>query len=213
MAAPASGSTMAKAALAQPFAGAQRVPGGQLDLFIKREFLSPDLCADIVRLIEAGRRPSTLTDDQGEAGFRTSETCDLPADDPAIAAAHAAIAAFLGVDPAHAESMQGQRYGVGEEFKLHTDYFEADSLLRYGGESGQRTWTAMIYLNVPQAGGATRFKKIDKIVQPETGKLLCWNNLLADGRGNGATLHQGMKVRSGVKYIVTQWFRERPWPR
>jgi prolyl 4-hydroxylase len=27
---------------------------------------------------------------------------------------------------------------------------------------------------------------------------------------NNATLHQGMKVRKGVKYIVTQWFRERP---
>ena len=30
----------------------------------------------------------------------------------------------------------------------------------------------MIYLNEPEAGGATRFKAIDKIVQPETGKLL-----------------------------------------
>ena len=109
--------------------------------------------------------------------------------------------------------MQGQRYAVGQEFKPHTDYFEADSLLRYCGEAGQRTWTAMIYLNVPEAGGATRFKTIDKIVQPETGKLLCWNNLLPDGRPNGATLHHGMKVRRGTKYIVTKWFRQRAWPR
>jgi prolyl 4-hydroxylase len=193
------------------FTGAQRVPSAKLDLFIRRGFLGADRCAELIRLIDAQRRPSTLTDDMGEAAFRTSETCDLSAADPAVAATDAEIAAFLGLDPTHGEPMQGQRYAVGQEFKAHTDYFEADSLLRYCGTSGQRTWTAMIYLNVPEAGGATRFRHIDKIVQPETGKLLCWNNLLADGRPNGATLHHGMKVRAGTKYIVTKWFRQRPW--
>ena len=57
---------------------------------------------------------------------------------------------------------------------------------------------------------ATRFKLIGKTIQPETGKLLAWNNLLPDGGPNPATLHQGMKVRRGTKYIVTKWFRERP---
>ena len=67
----------------------------------------------------------------------------------------------------------------------------------------------MIYLNQPEDGGATRFKLIGKTVQPETGKLLAWNNLLPDGRPNPATLHQGMRVRKGNKYILTKWFRER----
>ena len=66
----------------------------------------------------------------------------------------------------------------------------------------------MIYLNQPEDGGATRFKTIGKTVQPETGKLLAWNNLLPDGRPNPATLHQGMKVRRGTKYVLTKWFRE-----
>jgi prolyl 4-hydroxylase len=69
----------------------------------------------------------------------------------------------------------------------------------------------MIYLNEPKAGGATRFKRIDKTVQPEAGKLLAWNNLLPDGRVNPDTLHHGMKVRAGTKYIITKWFREKPW--
>jgi hypothetical protein len=38
--------------------------------------------------------------------------------------------------------------------------------------TGQRTWTVMIHLNEPIAGGATRFKAINKLVRPETGKLL-----------------------------------------
>ena len=67
----------------------------------------------------------------------------------------------------------------------------------------------MVYLNEPEDGGATRFKSIGKTIQPETGKLLAWNNLLANGEPNPATIHQGMKVRRGVKYIITKWFRER----
>ncbi len=69
----------------------------------------------------------------------------------------------------------------------------------------------MVYLNTPDAGGATRFKAIDKIVQAETGKLVAWNNRRADGSLNPATLHQGMKVRAGTKYVITKWYRERPW--
>ena len=30
----------------------------------------------------------------------------------------------------------------------------------------------MVYLNEPEDGGATRFKTVGKIVQPEVGKLL-----------------------------------------
>jgi hypothetical protein len=45
----------------------------------------------------------------------------------------------------------------------------------------------------------------------ETGKLLTWNNQTPEGQVNGNTLHHGMKVRAGTKYVVTKWFRERPW--
>lgn len=196
------------------FADAQRVPNRKLDLFIKRGFLSPEECAAVIARIDAQRRPSDLADHElDDPYFRTSETCDLSPDDPLIAALDQRIAAYAGLDPRHGETMQGQRYAVGQEFKLHTDYFEPGGAgyEQYCEVSGQRTWTVMIYLNKPDDGGATRFKQIDKIIQPETGKLLAWNNLDAEGRPNPATLHQGMKVRRGVKYIITKWYRERPW--
>jgi prolyl 4-hydroxylase len=196
---------------AQP--GVQRVPSPKLTLFLRRGFLSPDLCAALIDRIEAQRRPSTISDSNGDAAFRTSETCDLDNADPVVAEVDALIMAFTGLDPAHGEPMQGQRYAVGQEFKGHTDYFEPAGLdyLKYCSVAGQRTWTVMIYLNQTEAGGATRFKTIDKIVQPEMGKLLAWNNLRLDGTPNPATIHQGMKVRSGVKYVVTKWFRMQEW--
>jgi prolyl 4-hydroxylase len=191
----------------------QRVPTPRLALFILRDFLTAEHCEALVERIEAKRRPSTLANFNGDEAFRTSETCDLDADDQVVAALNARLAEVSGIDPAHGEPLQGQRYEVGQEFKGHTDYFEPNSedYAKYCSVAGQRTWTFMIYLNDVAAGGATRFRAIDKIVQPERGKLLAWNNRLADGTGNPASLHHGMKVRAGTKYVITRWYRERPW--
>ena len=193
--------------------GIQKVPSAKLTLFVKRGFLSPALCAALIERIDAVRRPSTIADANGDAAYRTSETGDLAPGDAAVIEAEAAIAALTGLSPEFGEPLQGQRYAVGQEFKGHTDYFEPDGqdFDRYCSFAGNRTWTVMIYLNQPEAGGATRFKAVDKIVQPETGKLVAWNNRRPDRSLNPATIHQGMKVRSGVKYVITKWFRERPW--
>jgi prolyl 4-hydroxylase len=196
---------------AQP--GVQKAPNPKLTLFLKRDFLEPELCAGLIERIDAKRRPSTVSDYNGDAGFRTSETCDLDKSDPIVAEVEARIIAFTGLDPAYGEPIQGQRYAVGQEFKAHTDTFDpqGEDFAKYCSVAGNRTWTVMVYLNEPGAGGATRFRAIDKLVKPETGKLLAWNNLRPDGMPNPATLHHGMKVREGTKYIITKWFRERPW--
>ena len=192
--------------------GIQRVPTKALELFIVRGFLAEEECAALIERIDARRRPSEIADDVGIADFRTSETCDMDSGDPVVADVERRIAGLLGLELGASEPLQGQRYAPGQEFKPHTDTFEPGGYDFYvhTANSGQRTWTAMVYLNQPEDGGATRFKTIGKTVQPETGKLLAWNNLLADGRPNPATLHQGMKVRRGTKYILTKWFRERP---
>ncbi|MDY1008417.1 MULTISPECIES: prolyl hydroxylase family protein [unclassified Sphingomonas] len=193
--------------------GVQRVPSPKLTLFLNRSFLPPALCAALLERIDAVRRPSTISDSNGDASYRTSETGDLDPADPVVTDVEARIAALTGLDGLYGEPLQGQRYAVGQEFKGHTDYFEPTGVDydRYCSVAGNRTWTVMVYLNQPEAGGATRFKAIDKIVQPETGKLLAWNNRRPDGSPNPATLHHGMKVRSGVKYVITKWYRERPW--
>lgn len=193
--------------------GIQRVPHPKVAMFIVRNFLDARFCAQLIGAIDAQRRPSTVADPNGDYAFRTSETCDLDPADPLAAELKRRIVALTGLDPAHGEPMQGQRYAVGQEFKAHTDYFEpsGQDFAKYCSVAGQRTWTVMLYLNQVEAGGATRFKAIDKIVQPETGKLLAWNNLRPDGTPNPSTIHHAMKVRAGTKYVITQWFRERPW--
>ena len=193
-------------------AGIQRVPNPRLDLFVLRKFLDESDSAALCELIDAKRRPSTIADDQGIAQFRTSETCDLDPANPLVARVQLRLSQLTGIPLSHAEPLQGQRYAPGQEFRPHTDTFNpggADFFLNCA-EAGQRSWTAMIYLNEPDDGGATRFKAIGKTIQPETGKLILWNNLLPDGSPNDATIHQGMKVRRGTKYVLTQWYRQHP---
>jgi prolyl 4-hydroxylase len=192
--------------------GVQRVPTRDLELFIVRGFLDRTACAALIERIDASRRPSTIADDSGIANFRTSETCDLDSGDPVVADVERKIGDLLGLPLDHGEPLQGQRYAPGQEFRPHTDTFNPGGydFLVHTQRGGQRSWTAMIYLNEPEDGGATRFKTIGKTVQPEIGKLLTWNNLMPDGAPNPATLHQGMKVRRGTKYVLTKWFRQHP---
>ena len=191
----------------------QRLPFEKLELFQRRDFVNERLAQRLVALIEAERRPSTIADHNGDEYFRTSETCDLSPEEPAVQELEPMLAELSGIDPAHGEPLQGQRYDIGQEFKPHCDWFnpEGEDFRKYCSVAGQRTWTFMIYLNEPESGGATRFKTVKKSFQPEIGKLLCWNNRRPNGSGNPNTLHHGMKVRKGLKYVITKWYRERPW--
>ncbi len=205
------GEASAERLLAYP--GIRRVPSSRIELFDRPQFLTAELCTRLIGLIDQDRRPSTIADPNGDEHFRTSETCDLVGEEPSVRELEALLFELNGIDLAYGEPVQGQRYEVGQEFKAHTDYFEpgGEDFAKYCSIAGQRTWTFMIYLNTVEAGGATRFKVVDKLFRPETGKLVCWNNHRPDGTLNAATLHHGMKVRKGVKYVITKWYRERPW--
>lgn len=189
-----------------------KVPEKRVELFFVREFLGAEECATLCGLIDQERRPSTIADDNGQEAFRTSETCDLDHDHPLVASVNGRLSELTGIPEVLGEPIQGQRYAVGQEFKPHTDTFNpgGPDYYEHCADMGQRTWTAMLFLNAPEAGGATRFKTLGKNIRPETGKLLLWNNLKPDHRPNDFTLHQGLPVRKGTKYIITKWYRELP---
>jgi len=193
--------------------GVQRVEMQTAQVYTLMDFLSPAQCKALIAMIDANRRPSTLMSDRAGPGFRTSESCDMNRWSPDVQPIDESIAALLGIDPAHGETMQGQRYAPGQQFKAHHDYFhEGESYWeRMKASGGQRTWTAMIYLNEVPEGGATWFPQAGIRVAPRAGMLLAWNNMAANGDPNPLTVHEGMAVVEGVKYIVTKWFREDKW--
>ncbi len=166
-------------------------------------------CAHLVALIRQHLRASTTTE-EGVSEFRTSRTCELGAlNDPLVAEIDRRLCAYLGIDPALGEPLEGQWYDVGQEFKAHTDYFDPGSpgYAEHVGQRGQRSWTVMVYLNTTRKGGATRFPHLDLDVSPQAGSALLWNNRRADGSLNEQTIHHGTPVESGFKAILTKWFR------
>ena len=176
-------------------------------------FLDDQQCDALIDLIDKDRRPSTLLTDKGRSDFRTSDSCDMHRWADGVQPIDEAIADLLGIFPDYGETMQGQRYAPGQLFRAHHDYFhESESYWPKMRDSGdQRTWTAMIYLNDVEEGGATWFPQAGIRVSPKRGLLLTWNNMAPDGCPNPATIHEGMPVTAGVKYIVTKWFREASW--
>jgi prolyl 4-hydroxylase len=190
-----------------------KVPAEGLDLFVCRNFLTPAECAGLMARIDEGRQPSKILADDPDPEFRTSETCNLNPKDPLTRRIEAKINRLTGIEPEHGETIQGQRYAIGQQFKCHHDFFYTSE--PYWPEQertgGQRTWTVMVFLNQPEAGGQTEFPKAKVKISPKAGNLLAWNNLDAAGEPNDQSLHQGMAVEAGVKYIITKWYRERPW--
>ena len=191
----------------------KRWPMDMAQVYTRPDFLSAAQCQALVRVIDADRRPSTLLNASGKSAFRTSESCDMDRWSPVVQPIDEGIAALLGIPPEHGETMQGQRYAPGQHFRAHNDYFVEGQFYwdEMQATGGQRTWTAMIYLTDVAEGGATWLPHAGIRVAPQRGLLLAWNNMKRDGSPNPRTLHEGMPVIAGTKYIVTKWFRERPW--
>lgn len=190
-----------------------RVQDERIELFAVGGFLSQEECARLTAMIDAVARPSALHELDYASGFRTSYSGDLDPRDPFVAGISARIDALLGVEAAIGEPVQGQRYQPGQQFKPHNDWFYVTEGYWPQEErrGGQRSWTAMAYCNAVEAGGATAFTLLGIEIEPKPGVLLLWNNALPDGRPNEATLHAGLPVERGAKYIITKWYRTRPW--
>ena len=189
------------------------VPTDKAEIFAVGEFLAPSECRRLMLMIDATARPSSLYDQDYSSGFRTSYSGDLDPHDPLVQAVARRIDDLLGINGICGESIQGQRYFPGQEFKPHNDWFYADQEYwkQERKRGGQRSFTAMAFLNTVEQGGETHFVEVGVKIEPKPGALLVWNNALPDGAPNENTLHAGTPVVAGVKYVITRWYRTRQW--
>lgn len=193
--------------------GVYEVENDACDLFAVGDFLTGAECERLCAMIDQTARPSSLHEIGYDSGFRTSYSGDLDPEDSFVRGIGRRIDDLLGVDPVTGEAIQGQRYLPGQQFKPHNDWFYTSEkyweLERKRG--GQRSWTAMAFLNEVEEGGATHFTHIGIQIVPKPGVLLVWNNALPDGRPNEGTMHAGTPVVAGSKYVITKWYRTRAW--
>ncbi len=185
----------------------------KMEIFVRHGFLTPAECTAMMARIDADSIPSKLFSGREKDGFRTSSSCNLDPADPLVVKLTTRIDAVTGFATELGETIQGQRYTEAQQYKGHCDYFPGN--VRYWPDmrdaGGQRCWTAMMYLNAVEEGGETHFVRAGFMVPPRAGTLLVWNNMRADGSPNAETLHAALPVIRGVKYVLTKWYRERPW--
>lgn len=191
----------------------QRVPVDAAEMFAVGGFLSSDECAAMIAMIDTVARPSDLHGPERFSVFRTSYSGDLDPGASLVRMVERRLADLTGLDLVWGETVQGQRYHPGQEFRAHFDWFDVNAAywrneFRRGG---QRSWTAMVYLNDVEEGGITDFPNLAAQVPPQAGALLLWNNATPDGRVSPAVLHAALPVVRGVKYVITKWFRTRRW--
>lgn len=190
-----------------------QAPTEEAEIYAVGQFLSPGECKTMMALIDGTARPSTLLDMSYGDGFRTSFSGDVDPHDPFIKEIDGRINDLVGIDPRFGETIQGQRYLPGQEFKPHHDWFHPGTVYwdSENSRGGQRSYTAMVYLNQVEEGGDTVFTDIGLSVQPTEGVLMLWNNADPDGVPNRKTIHAGRPVVRGAKYVITKWYRAKPW--
>lgn len=175
------------------------------------DFLTQEECDGLVELINKNHVPSTVVSQGDEFSVqdksRTSSTSNLDHSNTLVKSIHEKISKYLDLDISNGENLQGQLYEPGQYFKPHHDFFSGAAYDMHCLDKGNRTHTLMIYLNDGFEGGGTNFPRMNTILQPKKGKAVTWQNMI-NGRTQENTLHEGMPVTSGKKYIITSWWRE-----
>jgi prolyl 4-hydroxylase len=121
------------------------------------------------------------------------------AEDLVVNAINRRIAALSGTRLDQAEPLQLLRYRPGGEYKAHMDALPA--------EPNQRVLTVLVYLSDDYEGGETSFPPIGLSFRGRTGDALLFQNAGADGRPDPLSLHAGLPVARGTKYLASRWIR------
>lgn len=181
--------------------------------------LAPLICEHFMNLAMPALTPSYVADpDTGklltnEMRTSTSMYLQLSMYDFVAGLALRRIAHLAGHDIMQAEPLAVLRYLPGQQYKPHFDYFDSrgnrEELV--DGRGGQRQTTLFVYLNDVAAGGETDFPLLHACVKPAQGKAVKFVNLDANGEPNKQTLHAGKPVIRGEKWLLTVWFRQRPF--
>ncbi len=121
------------------------------------------------------------------------------------------LASFAEATPENTELPVVQKYETGQEFKEHTDYMDPDNPQQAYAiqQAGQRTKSIFVYLNDDYEGGETAFPKADLQFKGKTGDALVLDNMDEIGLPNENSLHAGLPVTRGEKWLLTLWVRDR----
>ena len=186
-------------------------------VFVLRGLLSAEECAHLMLTAKPYLQPSKVFQKSSEerrvVPQRRSGSVSLvdPLRDVVIWNIEQRLAGHALLPVSHGEPLTILRYAVGDEYRPHFDFFDpgaatTQEILR---RNGQRQATLMVYLSEVAEGGATEFPDAGIKIDPEAGMGLLFFNTKPDGSPDPLTLHAGLPVGRGEKWVATRWIRDR----
>jgi hypothetical protein len=179
-------------------------------------FIPPAFCSWIIERARPKLEAAQLKGAGGaHAEYRTNSAAgfSLIESDFILQMVNARAADAVGVPLSNQEPTNVLHYKPGQEYKAHFDFVTASPTneieLR---NAGQRVATVLIYLNDDYQGGETEFPTIKWKFKGKTGDALVFWNVTPDGELDRKTLHAGLPVKKGEKWLYSKWIRANPYP-
>lgn len=188
----------------------------EINLFSIDNFLTPFECLWLKNRAHSELGASYVVN--GESGelllseVRTGEYAQLlpTMEDWILLDIEQRIAQITGVPMFNGELSNILHYQPGQEYKAHYDFFHprdpGSTVAMQDG--GQRIKTALCYIEPSEAGGETAFPRLDISISGHQGQLIVFNNTTNDSAPLPLSLHQGLPVIKGEKWLLTKWLRE-----
>jgi prolyl 4-hydroxylase len=179
------------------------------------DFLSDIECDTLVQLSKAKMEDSTVIDPITGHFVKHPERTSLGThfehqSSDVVIAIENRITEIFGFDTKQQEAIQILQYALGGEYKAHFDFFSPSDASSHAliAEGGQRLATLIMYLNTPVQGGSTDLPNLGLSIRAKKGSALYFENINQQGEVDERTLHAGMPVIAGEKWIATKWLRE-----
>ena len=165
------------------------------------------MCDWLIARARPRLKPAQIYDDKEgrhhSASGRTNSLCPFPGPDRdlILAILRARVADVTGLPVLAMESPHILHYSVGEEFRPHFDTPDNPNSPGFR----QRVLTFLISLNDDYQGGETVFPAINGRWKGRRGSALFFWNVEPDGTRDQRTLHAGLPVTRGEKWLLSQW--------
>jgi prolyl 4-hydroxylase len=191
---------------ARPF---QCMPiGSKSPVWLLPEFLTPAECAYVAHKGAPMLLPSQITDPTDHSlkphPVRTSLDAVIgPArEDLVIGAINRRIAGVSKTELGQGEPLTVLCYRQGDQYRPHFD-----ALPNF---KNNRMRTVLVYLNDNFTGGETYFPHQELKIKPKAGTAVMFDNFRQDGTPEPASLHAGLAVLDGAKWVASRWIRKDP---
>ena len=181
---------------------------------LHHDFITPEQASSIIEKAEPKFTKSTMVSGKND-DFRKSQTAWIERNDPVVRPIIEKVCSMTKTPFENAEPMQVVKYQPDEYYNEHYDASCDDDIrcVEFEKNGGQRRITMLLCLDDRFEGGETNFPRLNKKYKlPKYGGLLFYSlENKENGKCHPKSLHAGLPVKSGTKYIANVWLREREY--